>query len=184
MGNKEKGYTKLAITHRQYFMLVDEVLNLAVRLSYQPKIGGKIPFYALPYAYNTSTNILRDGLGGAKTMRGILRNRVVGEDIFFGNIELRWKFLQLTGKNHLYFALSPFLDFGQVTRDYDFSYNTGNTEARDWFAKGESEKMHLSYGAGISGALNHNFVAHVNYGRAVDKNDGKSGLYIGLNYLF
>jgi hypothetical protein len=44
--------------------------------------------------------------------------------------------------------------------------------------------MHISYGAGISGALNHNFVAHVNYGRAVDKRDGKSGLYIGLNYLF
>ena len=179
------GYTKLAITHRQYFTLVDEVLNLAVRLSYQPKIGGTMPFYALPYAYNTSTNIVRDGLGGAKTMRGILRNRVVGEDLFFGNVEFRWKFFRkVIGKQYLYFALSPFVDFGQVTCDYDFSYVAGNTEAHDWFGKGNSEKMHFSYGAGISGALNHNFVAHVNYGRAVDKNDGKSGLYIGLNYLF
>ena len=192
MGNKSAGYTKLAITHRQYFTLVDEVLNLAVRLSYQPKIGGTIPFYALPYAYNTSTNIVRDGLGGAKTMRGVLRNRVVGEDIFYGNVEMRWKFFRkVIGKQYLYFALSPFLDFGQVTRNYDFTYDmTNETDAKylDWFKKGVdkggNEKMHFSYGAGISGALNHNFVAHVNYGRAVDKRDGKSGLYIGLNYLF
>jgi outer membrane protein assembly factor BamA len=181
-GNKP-GYSKLAITHRQYFTLVDEVLNLAVRLSYQPKIGGTVPFYALPYVYGT--NITRDGLGGAKTMRGILRNRVVGDDLFYGNVELRWKFFRkVLGKQHIYFALSAFSDFGQVTRAYDFSYDAGNVDAREWFGKGSSEKMRFSYGGGISGALNHNFVAHVNYGRAVDKHDGKSGLYIGLNYLF
>jgi len=180
-GNKPS-YTKLAMTHRQYFTLVDKVLNLAVRLSYQPKIGGTIPFYALPYVYNTNVNLLRDGLGGAKTMRGILRNRVVGDDMFYGNVELRWKFLQLYGKQYLYFALSPFMDFGQVTRNY--KYDDSHPDARDWFSNGSSEKMHFSYGAGISGALNHNFVAHVNYGRAVDKRDGKAGLYIGLNYLF
>jgi hypothetical protein len=43
-------------------------------------------------AYNT--NITRDGLGGAKTLRGILRNRVTGDDIFYGNAELRWKFFR------------------------------------------------------------------------------------------
>ena len=182
----EPSYTKLAMTHRQYFTLVDEVLNVAVRLSYQPKIGGKIPFYALPYVYNTSVNILRDGLGGAKTMRGILRNRVTGDDMFYGNVELRWKFFRkVVGKQHLYFALSPFVDFGQVTREYKFMYSlSSDSEAANWFTNIDSEKMHVSYGAGISGALNHNFVAHVNYGRAADKRDGKSGLYIGLNYLF
>jgi outer membrane protein assembly factor BamA len=186
----EPSFTKLAITHRHYFTLVEEVLNLAVRLSYQPKIGGRIPFYALPYVYNTNINILRDGLGGANSMRGILRNRVVGEDMFYGHVELRWKFLQIHKKQYIYFALSPFVDFGQVTRDYKFETNALYTNETDdrfkgWFAKGSSkDAMHFSYGAGISGALNHNFVAHVNYGRAVDKRDGKSGLYIGLNYLF
>jgi outer membrane protein assembly factor BamA len=187
IGNKP-GYSKLAITHRQYFTLVDDILNLAVRLSYQPKIGGTIPFYALPYIYNT--NITRDGLGGAKTMRGILRNRVVGDDLFYGNVELRWKFFRkMLGKQYLYLALSAFSDFGQVTRDYQFSLNdkyTNETDVRyrNWFDKGDKEKMHFSYGAGISAALNHNFVAHVNYGLATDKQDGKSGMYIGLNYLF
>ncbi len=182
LGNKP-GFSKLAITHRQYFTLVDEVLNLAVRLSYQPKIGGTMPFYMLPYVYNT--NITRDGLGGAKTLRGILRNRVVGQDIFYGNVEARWKFLRtILWKQHIYLALSVFSDFGQVTRDYAFTYDTSNEEAREWFSHGDSEKMHFSYGTGISGALNHNFVAHVNFGLAAVRRDGKSGWYIGLNYLF
>ena len=189
----EPSFTKLAITHRQYFTLAPEVLNLAIRLSYQPKIGGNIPFYALPYVYNTNVNILRDGLGGAKSMRGILRNRVVGDDMFYGNVELRWKFFnKRVGKNHLYFALSPFLDFGQVTREYSLPIifksfvDPAEQLMYDEFmdSRLNKEKMHFSYGLGISGALNHNFVAHVNYGRAVDKRDGKSGLYIGLNYLF
>ncbi|MDR0714854.1 MAG: outer membrane protein assembly factor [Bacteroidales bacterium] len=182
MGNRP-GFVKLAITHRQYFTLVHETLNLAARVSYQPKLGGNIPFYLLPYVFNT--NITRDGLGGAKTIRGVLRNRVVGEDIFYGNIELRWKFIQgLLWKQHIYLALTAFSDFGMVTHDYDFSYDEHYPEAAEWFAKGDKEKLHLSYGGGIAGALNHNFVAHINYGLAANRRDGKSGLYIGLNYLF
>ena len=189
-GNKP-AFTKLAITHRQYFTVIKDVVNLAVRLSYQPKIGGKIPFYALPYVYNTNVNILRDGLGGAKSMRGIQRNRVVGDDLFYGNVELRWKFIQIYKKQYIYFALSPFVDFGRVTSEYDFTWigknsptDPPNDEANNWFGQVDREKMHFSYGAGISGALNHNFIAHVNYGIAADKRDGKSGLYIGLNFLF
>ncbi len=183
IGGTNTGFVKLAITHRQYFTLVDEVLNLAVRLSYQPKIGGKMPFYMLPYVYNT--NITRDGLGGAKTLRGILRNRIVGEDIFYGNVEIRWKFFRtILWKQHIYLALSAFSDFGRVTRDYDFTYDQSIPEANAYLLQGGREHMHLSYGGGISGALNHNFVAHVNYGLAADRRDGKSGLYIGLNYLF
>jgi hypothetical protein len=180
----------LAITHRQYFTLVDEVLNLAVRLSYQPKIGGTIPFYALPYVYNTNVNILRDGLGGAKTMRGILRNRVVGDDMFYGNVELRWKFFRkVLGKQYIYLAFTPFFDFGQVTKEYKISPNANYTNETDpyigWLDKGDSkDQLHISYGAGIQVVLNHNFVVHVNYGLAADKRDGKSGLYIGLNYLY
>ena len=188
----KNGFTKLAITHRQYPTLVDEVLNIAIRLSYQPKIGGTIPFYALPFVYNTSANIARDGLGGSKTMRGILRNRVVGDDLFYGNFELRWKFIRTFIFNqNVYFAFSAFTDFGRVTRGYEFTWNGRNSlhippypEADMWFSNVEPEKMHISFGGGISAALNHNFIAHVNFGRAVDKRDGKSGLYIGLNYLY
>jgi len=32
--------------------------------------------------------------------------------------------------------------------------------------------------------MNENFVIAMDYGMAADKQDGKSGFYMGLNYLF
>ena len=37
------------------------------------------------------TGATNEGLGGVKTLRGVLRNRVIGDAFFMGNIELRWK---------------------------------------------------------------------------------------------
>jgi hypothetical protein len=44
--------------------------------------------------------------------------------------------------------------------------------------------MHTTFGAGIRLAMNQNFVISVDYGMAMNKQDGDKGLYIGLNYLF
>jgi len=44
--------------------------------------------------------------------------------------------------------------------------------------------MHYSYGAGLIVAMNENFVISMDYGLAMDKQDGKRGFYMGLNYLF
>ena len=32
--------------------------------------------------------------------------------------------------------------------------------------------------------MNQNFIVSCDYGRAMDPRDGKSGVYIGLNFLF
>ncbi|MBN2668733.1 MAG: BamA/TamA family outer membrane protein [Bacteroidales bacterium] len=175
-------YAKLALTHRQYFTLKKEVLGLAYRVSYQPKIYGTIPFYMLPYVYNS--NINRDGLGGAKTLRGILRNRVVGDDVLYGNIEARWKFFRrIVFNQNLYLGLTGFVDAGMVTGKYDFDTTVIPEEAKQDIIE-EQESIHGSYGLGFTFVLNHNFIVSINYGRAIDPRDGKSGLYIGLNYLF
>jgi outer membrane protein assembly factor BamA len=180
--SKSSTYAKLALTHRQYFTLRKEVLNLAYRVSYQPKIYGEVPFYMLPFIYNSNLN--RDGLGGAKTLRGILRNRIVGDDLLYGNIEIRWKFYRgIVYKQNLYLGLNAFVDGGMVTRDYNMDLSgVPNSELKN--IKTESEELHGSYGAGIAIVLNHNFIISVNYGRAISKRDGVSGVYIGLNYLF
>ena len=173
-------YIKLALTHRQYFTLVKEKLSFAYRISYQPKIAGNMPFYMLPFVY--STNITRDGLGGAKNLRGVLRNRIVGEDIAYANAELRWKFYQTVLFNqNIYFAIAPFCDAGIVTRKHSFSTNLIPPEIN---IKNKSEQLHLSYGSGLYIAMNQNFVISINYGLANDRNDGTSGLYIGLNFLY
>ncbi|MFN4152199.1 MAG: Obg family GTPase CgtA, partial [Candidatus Sericytochromatia bacterium] len=74
-------------THRQYFTLKPDRISVAVRLNYQSTISGKAPFYIQPYmigSYMNNSNT--DGLGGAKTLRGVLRNRVVGDGFVMADI--------------------------------------------------------------------------------------------------
>jgi len=174
-------FAKLEVTHRQYFTLKKEVLNFAYRVSYQGKIAGEIPFYMLPFIYNST--VIRDGLGGGKTLRGVLRNRVVGNDMAFANFELRWKFLRMTKFNqNFYGAFSVFTDFGKVLGKYQ--YKTTDPDAIVYLNQGSLETWHQSYGIGLYGAMNQNFVISLNYGLAVDARDGNNGLYIGLDFLF
>jgi hypothetical protein len=183
MGNGDFAYTRIAITHRQYLTLAPQVLSFAYRLSYQAKLSGTMPYYMLPFVYNTAPSLTRDGLGGAKTIRGVVRNRIAGDGFVYGNLELRWKFLRThIGKQNIYLALSSFLDGGMVTKPYKFPETT--PEAIAYLAEGEKEKVHLGAGGGFHFVMNQNFVIAMDYGRALDKRDGKSGLYIGLNFLY
>jgi outer membrane protein assembly factor BamA len=180
LGNKF-GYTRIAITHRQYFTIFPEVLNFAGRLSYQAKVAGTMPFYMLPYFYTPRIN--RDGLGGGKTIRGVKRDRVVGEDFILGNMELRWKFLRTVFMNqNIYAALTPFADFGRITGK--FKTESTDPEALTYLKQGKDESWHVGYGAGLYVAMNQNFVVAFTYGLAADKNDGNSGFYINLDFLF
>ena len=190
LGNKDYSFTKLALTHRQYFTIFPKRLTLAYRLSYQPKISGDMPFYMLPFIYNSRLTV--DGLGGKKTIRGILLNRLAGEGYAFGNIEFRWKFIKTVLFNqNIYVALSTFLDGGMVTDYYDIQDETINNLKSDNPAAyrnhftGEDESLHLSYGTGLHFALNENFIVAVDYGRAIDApDDGISGFYIGMDFLY
>ncbi len=174
-------YARLNITHRQYFTLKKRRLSLAYRLGYQTKIGGEMPFYMVPFIYYAS-QVTRDGLGGGRTLRGVIRNRVIGEGVVYGNFEVRWKFYDFTlFKQDVYLALSPFTDMGRVVRKYHFS--TENIPD-DVNIVADEEKMHISYGASFNFVMNHNFILCFNYGAAADKRDGNSGLYITVGYLF
>jgi outer membrane protein assembly factor BamA len=184
LGNGDLAYVRMALTHRQYFTLAPQVLSLACRLSYQAKLAGSMPYYMLPFVYNTAPSLTRDGLGGAKTIRGVLRNRVAGDDFVYGNIELRWKFLRaIVFNQNIYLALSGFLDGGMVTAKYQLPETT-NPEAVEYLSKGKNEKPHLGIGAGFHFVMNQNFVIAVDYGHALNPDDGKGGLYIGLYFLY
>ena len=176
-------YSNLVLTHRQYIPIVENRLSAALRLSYQAKIGGETPFYMLPFYYSTFST--RDGLGGAKTIRGILRNRVVGESVGLGNAELRWKFFRgkFLGQN-LYLALSSFLDAGMVLKEYELDLTGVDPDELAANFSTESERLHMAAGAGFHFVMNRNFIIAVDYGRALNEQDGASGLYIGLNFLY
>ncbi len=178
-------YSRIAFTHRQYFTLVEKKLSFAYRVSYQGKLSGKMPYYMLPFVYNTAPGFTRDGVGGAKTVRGILRNRIVGEDFTYGNFEFRWKFLRTILLNqNFYIALNAFTDMGMVLNKYEIDTSGVPADQKEMFFPGEKESMHVAYGAGLHFALNENFVVALNYGMALSKKDGKNGFYINLNFLY
>ncbi|MCP4310453.1 MAG: BamA/TamA family outer membrane protein [Bacteroidetes bacterium] len=190
LSNTDYGYARIILTHRQYFTLVPEWINLAYRVSYQGRIAGEMPYYMMPFMFQTAPKLTRDGVGGSKTVRGVKRNRIVGDGFAFGNFELRGKILKGTVFNqNIYVALSAFADAGMVTQKYEFDAS-GMPDPLPVDLPGQildldaKEVPHVGFGGGIHFALNQNFIVTVDYGMAAKKADGDSGLYINLNYLF
>jgi outer membrane protein assembly factor BamA len=190
LSNTDYSYSRIVLTHRQYFTLIPEWMNFAYRISYQGKLTGEIPFYMLPYIFNTVPILTRDGIGGSKTVRGIRRNRIVGDGFAFLNVELRGKILRTTVLNqNLYIALSAFMDAGMVTQKHQFDVSGLPDELPAELPEqiidlDAREVPHIGFGAGVHFALNHNFIVAVDYGFATKKEDGDTGLYIGLDFLF
>jgi len=183
----ESGFTRFALTHRQYFTLIQNDLSFAYRLGWQQTISGHVPFYFEPQMITTvMTGYATIGLGGSRYLRGARRDRVYGDGVVYGNFELRWKFARMNLINQkFYWGLNSFMDMGQVTKKMAIPnhLNAMNEPIGDYFNPG-AEKMHGTYGAGLRLAMNQNFVISVDYGMVMSKQDGDSGLYIGLNYLF
>ena len=183
----ESGFTRFALTHRQYFTLIQNDLSFAYRLGWQQTISGHVPFYFEPQMITTvMTGYATIGLGGSRYLRGARRDRVYGDGVVYGNFELRWKFARMNFLHQrFYWGLNAFTDLGQVTKKIAVPnhLNAMNEPVSDYFNPG-AEKMHGTYGAGLRLAMNQNFVISVDYGMVMSKQDGDSGLYIGLNYLF
>lgn len=161
----EASYTRWTLTDRRYFTLT-EGLVFANRFTLQ-NVTGTPPFYALTYVQGSFGET--EALGGAKSVRGVLKNRYFGEGLFFWNLELRWRAwdLRFLGREgHL--AFIGFADAGRVWEEgVDFSSLLAN--------------LHAGAGGGIRFGLGPNFVIATDLATS-----GETGLqaYIGLGYLF
>ena len=87
----ESPYARYSLMHKHYQSLIKDRLNLAVRVGVQGKIGkNEIPFYRRtvfmsPFANRTSPT----ALGGANSLRGIMRNRIVGDAFALGKLAMK-----------------------------------------------------------------------------------------------
>jgi len=184
--NNDFTYSKIALIQRQYIPLVYGKLTLAYRLAYQTTISGYVPYYLQPLmitSFSTSTKF--DGLGGARTLRGIVRNRIVGDGIAYGNLEIRLKLMEfiLLGQK-IYFGFAGFIDGGKVTKTIKYNSEAVQDIVSSKLFDYGAESLHISYGAGLRFSLNDNFLVIIDYGIAEDKRDGSRGFYIGVNNLF
>lgn len=188
LGDGKFDYSKLTLWYRQYLSLASKNLVLAYRLGYQRTMSGTVPFHMQPHIVPTiMTSATSQGLGGSKTLRGVMRNRVVGDGIVLANAELRWKFLRTVVFNqNFYLATNLFADMGRVVdkMEIDIDPNNMDGEAFEDYFGPDDEEMHLSLGIGLKVGINENFILSVDNGFATDKRDGNSGLYITLNWLY
>ncbi len=187
------GFSKFYITHRQYFTLVENDLSLVYRIGYQTTLSGEVPFfYQSQVITSRLTGYSSEGLGGSSTLRGVLKNRVIGDAFALGNVELRWKPLYFKFlKQDCYLGLNLFYDMGMVTKSIklpdnlqtEFNTNMSEYNYGDFFKPGD-EKIHHCAGISIMPVMNENFVIAIDIGKAFNDQDGNIGFAFGLNYLF
>ena len=196
-------YSKYSATFRHYIPVVkDDILTLAYRLNYEGTFGKDAPYYVLPYITTMGQSYDRDGMGGFRTIRGIMRNRVQGLDMASYNAEARWRFARFTmGNQNIALGLNCFSDGTMVTKDYDMSfgrtasefksqaeYDLAFSEYRSYMSKGlANDKLHVTVGAGFRFIMNQNFIVCLEYGKPVgkySKQDGNGAFYINTGYLF
>ncbi|MBP5677541.1 MAG: BamA/TamA family outer membrane protein [Bacteroidales bacterium] len=183
---------KLNANWRQYITLVPQRLTFAYRLGTQLNMAGDCPFYLNTYLNQLyMQRVVYEGLGGANSVRGIMRNRILAPGVAFANIELRTQLFSFkVGKNMFYVGLNPFVDAGMVVQPYravvSDPHQYGPTADDGYFGTHRLYDPHLAGGCGLKVAMNDNFVLSVDWATAFDKQDnGKfSNLYIKMGYMF
>ena len=192
-------YYRYSVTFRHYVPIVkNDILTFAYRINYEGTIGDNAPYYVLPYLTTVGQSFDRDGMGGYRSVRGIMRNRVQGLDVVSYNAEFRWRFVSFPlWKQNIAFGLSLFSDGTMVTRERDMTFR-GDEQYRkeydDYMAMGsDADRPHITIGAGLRFIMNQNFIVAFEYGLPVSRfssnpviknQDGKGAFYINTGYLF
>lgn len=165
-------YTVLTGTHRHYVPL-GRGLTLAYR------IGGRVMSVGAPFV----AEALLDGsfgtvpgLGGYRTVRGILWQRVRGRRLLYGNLELRYQVLPLWSSGYL--AVSAYHDLGRSLDEAPAADSADRGEDRD--------RWHRSLGLGARVAPHATLVVALETGWALDPSMDGAGmrLYIDIDWMF
>lgn len=180
------GFLRLTVNHRQYFALGTPDLVLAYRLTAQNRLAGRVPYYLLPHiTTNTLTSSTSQGLGGSKTLRGVMRNRITADGIAMANIEARWLFVRFgLLKQQWAVGVNAFTDMGITTQEYDVDTSAVPQDVKDQYFRSGADHLHTSAGLGLKVHMNANFIVSVDYGKALSPDDGNGGFYVNMNYLF
>ena len=203
------GYNHLQFNFnfRHYVPVYRDRVTFAYRLGTQNNVAGKSPFYMNTYL-NTLfiQRVMYEGLGGANSLRGIMRNRILANGFAYVNVELRAKVAKFDiGRQHFYIGLAPFFDLGLITQPYDLDFEAVKAAYAvdkdplkrglgDYFVLDKEGNLdnslvympHMATGVGLKVAMNENFVLSVDWAMALNKQDNAkwANFYIKMGYLF
>ncbi|HQI30770.1 MAG TPA: hypothetical protein PLG35_07580, partial [Bacteroidales bacterium] len=88
-------------------------------------------------------------------------------------------------------GINPLFDIGYITDQVEWNRSEAELRAltaasgvryEDFFS--DKDGWHMSAGAGLKIAMNENFILSVDFAKAFKKQDGNTGLYIMLGYMF
>ena len=196
---------RFTATWRHYVPLGTDKVVMAYRIAYQGYFGDA-PWYVLPFYGNMGPKEDNDGIGGYRTTRGLMLNRMQGLHSGFYNLEFRWRFIDFKLWNqNISFALSAFHDAAHIFVPYDLTNRNhdaladsyaaavaaGDTDARDYNAlydkyvnTSKKDGMHMTAGAGLRFIMNSNFIVAFEYAMPFDKRDGSGAFYINTGFVF
>ena len=204
---KDFNNLKINFDFMHFVPIYKDRLVFAYRVATQNTIAGKSPYYIDTYKNELYIDHNRYySLGGATSVRGLMRDRIWVPGFAYGTAELRsriWNFDLFN--QHFYMGMNLFLDAGIVTQKYDIDeaavqqaideqladpnswMSKNNKKLEDFFDFGAKvHSPHFGTGAGVKLAMNENFVLSCEWGMPFSKQDNytNSNFYIGMGYMF
>lgn len=160
----------------------------AYRIAYTGTLAGDVPFYMqqiIPML--VPHTMLTEGLGSAKTMRGLFENRIVADGVAWANVELRVKLVKFSLLNqYFYIAVNPFFDCGLITQPYRLDRQAQSLGYSDTHAlRRQAQQLATAAGLGFKLAWNENFIITLELARSFDPILGNDFWFdAGVNYVF
>lgn len=172
-------FSRQITSFRHYFQINRPRLLVSYQLSSQQLLAGRIPFYLLPFVYDTRQ--IQDGLGGAFNLRGAFRNRVAANGFVLTNLEVRksttsFKLL----KQHWEIYASIFSDGAIITQPY-----SKGLQVKDFSEiKRHYSAPFVTLGTGLYLVYGANNVLSVNVALPTNRQAGRASIYVGSSFLF
>jgi outer membrane protein assembly factor BamA len=195
---------KFNTVFQHYVPVYQDWITFAYRAGVQLLVAGNSPFYMDSYLNMLYyQRVLYEAVGGANSVRGLIRNRVLADGFGYATTEFRfkvWKFH--IKKENFYIAFNPFCDMGIALQsntlekeavlasielyDREFLRSGGKVEDYINFDRTLIYKPHFGAGIGMKLAMNENFILSVDWAMPIDKRDnpGMANIYIKMGYLF
>lgn len=206
-GNISFNSMKFNFDFSAFHPIIGKRMVFCYRVASQNTILGQSPYYLDSYLNVLYLDHNRYyGLGGATSLRGVMRNRIWVPGYAFSTVEMRsriWHFD--VGRQHFYFGMNVFLDAGMVTQKYDIdeqklreAFDADLADPESWISVNNKKfdeffdfsadvyKPHFGFGSGVKLAMNENFVLSCEWAMPFSKQDNftAANFYLGMGFMF